>query len=161
MSLVIFCLGSTEFSLSFHVASQESKYLYLYDQNISIHNSYQPSWKRQETRTEAIMSRIPNFALCRSYGILVRHRSYGTHQDGSNFYENHDTISHDDVVKKQYSSLPYPPVNEYQIELEKIHYMSNYSKQYPFDMYAPITLENINHFLFNGNNNFRLACLNF
>ena len=160
MNLVIYCLISIDFILSFHVGSQGLRDPYVYGQNISIYNSYKPVLKKQETKSQGVNKRIKKFALCRSYGVRAWHQSYKTHQHGSNFYEILDTTSQDDVVKNQYSSLPYPPVSEHQMELEKIHYMSNYSKQYPFDMYAPITLENMNHFLFNGNSSFRWASLN-
>ena len=150
---VIYFLAYIGFSLSLYVGSQGLKDLYR--ENICIYNSYQPSWMRQEPRAEGMNEKIPNCSSLRSYVIWDSHQSCKKHKHGSNFYENQDTISHDDIVVHQYSSLPYPPVNEHQLEVEKSHYMSNHSEKYPFSMYHSITLENINHFLFNGNNNFR------
>jgi hypothetical protein len=34
----------------------------------------------------------------------------------------YDTLTNDDIVREQYSLLPYPPVTKEALELEKTHY---------------------------------------
>ena len=43
----------------------------------------------------------------------------------------YDTLTNYDIVREQYSLLPYPPVTKQELELEKIHYNnSNIITQY-------------------------------
>ena len=65
-----------------------------------------------------------------------------------------DTLDYYDSVKNQYQKLPYPAVSEKMIHSEQ----DNYSKgrqSMPYHIYHSIALEPINHFLFEGSNDFR------
>ena len=72
-----------------------------------------------------------------------------------------DTVSEDDVVRIQYSSLPYPAFSHRGLESEYMHYKSTTrgrtktNATIPYDMVFGFTLERINHFLFKGRNDFR------
>ena len=74
-----------------------------------------------------------------------------------NMITNFDTLTQDDVVKQQYAMLPYPEVKTGEFENIRRHYKSVH-QNIPMLIAPAITLENINHFLFKGYNNFR--CIN-
>ena len=65
-----------------------------------------------------------------------------------------DSIDHEDVVKKQYSSLPYPDVAQATLDREYEHY-NVYMKQHPYYTVPTIKLENLNQFLYDGKFDFR------
>ena len=65
-----------------------------------------------------------------------------------------DIIDHEDVVKKQYSSLPYPEVAQATLDREYDHY-NVYMKQHPYYTVRTLKLENINQFLYDGQFDFR------
>ena len=71
-----------------------------------------------------------------------------------NVIRNYDTLSQDDVVKQQYAMLPYPEVKPGEFEIIRRHYGSD-NKNIPMLIAPAVTLENINHFLFRGRNDFR------
>ena len=79
------------------------------------------------------------------------------------YVEGYDTLSESDVVRIQYSKLPYPPVTDQSLAKEKMYYDDNINpiKAYgamrnkPYFVSYGTTLEAINHFLFKGKNNFR------
>ena len=66
----------------------------------------------------------------------------------------YDTKNQDDMVKQQYSSLPYPPVSKYDMEHEKDHY-DDIDGSAPYKVYYALTPRMVNHFLFKGKNAFR------
>ena len=72
-----------------------------------------------------------------------------------------DTVSEDDVVRIQYSSLPYPAFSHRGVESEYMHYKSTTRRRtktnatIPYAMVFGFTLEWINHFLSKGRNDFR------
>ena len=78
-------------------------------------------------------------------------------------FETFDTLTQNDVVRNQYSNLPYPAVTLEDLDVEKSYYddmrwpLNAYGKlrNKPFRVTPGITLEAINHFLFNGRNDFR------
>ena len=81
--------------------------------------------------------------------------------------DSYDTLTQSDVVRNQYSTLPYPAVTLEDLNVEKAYYDN---KQWPVRAYGEIrnkpfrvtpgvTLEAINHFLYNGKNNFRYDLL--
>ena len=78
-------------------------------------------------------------------------------------FETFDTLTQSDVVRNQYSNLPYPAVTIEDLNAEKSYYddmrwpVNAYGKlrNKPFRVTPGVTLEAINHFLFNGRNNFR------
>ena len=70
----------------------------------------------------------------------------------------HDFLTQDDIVRKQYSLLPFPPVSKHDLAIESMYYSrrkigNNLVK--PFTAVTAFTLESLNHFLFAGRNNFR------
>ena len=58
-----------------------------------------------------------------------------------------------DLVRNQYRSLPYPAVDQNQLSKEKDYYYSRL-RNYPMYIWTHIGLEAINHFLYNGTNDF-------
>ena len=77
--------------------------------------------------------------------------------------EQYDTLTQSDIVRSQYSKLPYPAVKSHILAQEKAYY-DYYGKRVmafgenrtiPFSISFGITLEAINHFLYEGKNNFR------
>ena len=75
-------------------------------------------------------------------------------KSNANVIRNYDTLSQDDVVKQQYAMLPYPEVKPGEFENIRRHYNSDH-KNIPMLIAPAVTLENINHFLFRGRNDFR------
>ena len=65
-----------------------------------------------------------------------------------------DSIDHEDVVKKQYSSLPYPYVAQATLDREYEHYKV-YMKQHPYYTVPTLKLENLNQFLYDGKFDYR------
>ena len=65
-----------------------------------------------------------------------------------------DTLTTDDIVQQQYALLPYPAVKPGEFEKIRWHYKSD-RKNIPMMIAPAVTLENINHFLFQGRQNFR------
>ena len=70
-----------------------------------------------------------------------------------NSIQHLDTISQEDIVQNQYISLPYPSVSQDDIGAMKQYYNGN-QRHLPLAIYSSLTLENINHYLFRGENNF-------
>ena len=66
---------------------------------------------------------------------------------------NGDTTSQNDLVRKQYSSLPYPAVREADFFSEKEYYDSGLASR-PYSINPPLILEQMNHFLYSGGNTF-------
>ena len=53
----------------------------------------------------------------------------------------------------QYENLPYPEIDEDQLTEEEIYHEND--QENPFSISAPDILEKKNHFLYQGNENFR------
>ena len=76
--------------------------------------------------------------------------------------EGYDTQSESDVVRIQYSKLPYPPVTDQSLAKEKMYYDDNINpiraygamRNKPYFVSYGTTLEAVNHFLFKGKSNF-------
>ena len=64
-----------------------------------------------------------------------------------------DTTTPSDLVTKQYEALPYPEVKDIQILTEKNYYEKEHKK--PFMIIPTTQLEHMNHYLYEGNENFR------
>ena len=64
-----------------------------------------------------------------------------------------DTLTSDDIVRKQYAKLPYPAVTQRDIQLLRAHYNSD-RQHIPFAIAPTQALETINHYLYRGRNNF-------
>ena len=58
------------------------------------------------------------------------------------------------MVTRQYEALPYPPVSNDDIKKEEEFYRNDQQSKLMYS-YPTITLENLNHFLFRGNEDFR------
>ena len=65
-----------------------------------------------------------------------------------------DTLSQTDAVTKQYLSLPYPSVSEEQLQEEQTHYTGP-NRNIPHVTYTTLSLEYLNHFLYQGRNDFK------
>ena len=62
-----------------------------------------------------------------------------------------DTTTGNDMVKKQYESLPYPPVSEQFLSAEEEWYAT---KQAPMRVMPSDRLQKLNHYLYRGNESF-------
>ena len=77
--------------------------------------------------------------------------------------EEYDTFTQSDIVRNQYSLLPYPAVSLEGLAHEKAHYHSNIlplmaygeNRTTPYNIDFGMTLDAINNFLFKGEYNFR------
>ena len=65
-----------------------------------------------------------------------------------------DTLTQDDIVRNQYSSLPYPAVSKRELAVESQYY-KNKQNTTPYNMIFAFTLESLNHYLYKGQNKFR------
>ena len=68
-------------------------------------------------------------------------------------FDDMDTLSQDDIVRKQYALLPYPAVSRQDIEGLRRHYNSN-NRDVPFVVAPHNELDVVNHFLYKGRNDF-------
>ena len=66
-----------------------------------------------------------------------------------------DTSPQGDAVANQYLHLPYPVVTNADVAGEQNFYKSDRWNGEVMWLYASLTLENINHVLFNGDQTFR------
>ena len=65
----------------------------------------------------------------------------------------YDTLNKDDIVRLQYSLLPYPPVTKGDLQDEKNHYDNNNGTG-SFDTYPQMSLETLSRLLFKEKNSF-------
>ena len=65
-----------------------------------------------------------------------------------------DTLTQYDIVRNQYSSLPYPAVSKRELAVESQYY-KNKQNTIPYKMIFAFTLESLNHYLYKGQNQFR------
>ena len=78
-------------------------------------------------------------------------------------FGQYDTLTLNDIVRNQYAELPYPAVSPEALKAEKMYYDNKVwtvkahgeLRSYPMRISFGTTLEAINHFLFEGKNNFR------
>ena len=83
--------------------------------------------------------------------------SYNVH------FGHYDTLTLNDIVRNQYAELPYPAVSPEGLKAEKMYYDNKVwtvkahgeLRSYPMRISFGTTLEAVNHFLFEGKNNFR------
>ena len=66
-----------------------------------------------------------------------------------------DTVSENDAVTNQYVNLPYPTVTNEDIATEHDFYRSDQFNGELKEVFLPLTLETLNHILYNGIQNFR------
>ena len=95
-----------------------------------------------DVRTESRSSRAVCSAEQRKYRNVDEATTYS------------DTLSQTDAVTKQYLSLPYPSVSEQQLQEEQNHYMGP-NRNMPHVTYTTLSLEYLNHFLYQGRNDFK------
>ena len=84
----------------------------------------------------------------------IVHQKDSLNKQNSDPTRNGDTTSQDDIVRSQYSSLPYPAVRTTDFLEEKDYYDDASLRNIPYSLYTTIALENINHFLYSGANDF-------
>ena len=139
-STVLHLLAS---SISFIVihASSKNNFLSQKDSTIPIHAN--------ESTLKIEMTSHRRFCT-----ILAKKQEWNTKYKKQNVYNGGDIMYPLDLVQTQYSMLPYPLVTNKDLLMEKRHY-STFKKSNPTVIYYTDTLENINHFLFQGNSNFR------
>ena len=65
-----------------------------------------------------------------------------------------DSLTNDDIVRSQYSLLPYPAVSANELHTEWNYYKFKQGSE-PYNMFFPFTFESLNHYLYQGKNNFR------
>lgn len=82
----------------------------------------------------------------------IQHQNDAPNKHTLDFSNIFDTISYDDVVRNQYFTLPYA-VRKDRFNDERRHYVDR-GRNTPYLVAQTIVLENLNHFLFNGRNNF-------
>ena len=69
-------------------------------------------------------------------------------------FENGDTLTQQDMVTRQYTSLPYPDISQKEIMATKYHYNSEFA-YLPYMRPPSENLESLNHFLYEGGHNFK------
>ena len=94
----------------------------------------------------------PDTTAVSSRPLWATDQRQGEYLDDPDTYS--DTLSTSDAVTKQYLSLPYPSVSEEQLRAEKHHYLGP-NRNDPHTTYTSLSLEYLNHFLYEGNNDFR------
>ena len=67
-------------------------------------------------------------------------------------------ISYDDLVQLQYLQLPYPTIRHDTIEMEYKYYLGQNSK-YPVSSQYSLKLEYLNHYLYQGQDNFEYVLI--
>ena len=126
---------------------------------IVIHASCKNNFLSQKDSTIPIHAnectlRIKMISHQRSCTVLSKKQEWNTKYKMKNVYNDGDTMYPLDLVQTQYSMLPYPLVTNKDLLMEKRHY-STMKKSMPTVLYYTDTLENINHFFFQGKSNFR------
>ena len=91
----------------------------------------------------------------RSHSCVQNHYQDGIKSEIEETFAGHsDTVSLDDIVRNHYSLLPYPFFSRESLVRETYYYNSN-KRNIPMGGAFSVTLENINHFLYKGANDFR------
>ena len=97
--------------------------------------------------------------VCRRYNLeneeysLMKRCNLYSNRSSLFLLEHGDTITSNDLVIKQYENLPYPEVNENELLNEKMYYKNEHEK--PLQIYPSTLLEQMNHYLYQGKENFR------
>ena len=94
----------------------------------------------------------PDTTAVSSRPLWATDQRQGEYLDDPDTYS--DTLSTSDAVTKQYLSLPYPSVSEEQLQAEQNHYMGP-DRNMPHVTYTTLSLEYLNHFLYQGRNDFK------
>ena len=101
------------------------------------------------SRSEVAFQRTSKHHHCSEFAKLYKDRI-----SSQEFQKNGDTLTHDDVVRQQYTSLPYPEISQDEIINTYNHYNGEF-KHIPYMRPVAQNLESLNHFLYEGRNNFR------
>ena len=101
------------------------------------------------TRSVAEALNTSRYSYCKD---LIKQQD--TKENSTKFENSWDTFTQDDIVKKQYSSLPYPEIPLDEIVFTHNHYQSEF-KHIPIRRPVAENLESLNHFLYKGENNFK------
>lgn len=76
-----------------------------------------------------------------------------TSEQSSNALSKYDVVSEDDIVRSQYKLLPYPLYTNVSFQYEE-HFYNRTSFKSAEDYYQ-LNLESLNHYLYNGRNDFK------
>ena len=88
--------------------------------------------------------------LCHFHSSLINTKK----SDEEYFSRVSDTLSQDDIVRNQYSYLPYPAVSKRNLAGELQHY-KNKRNATLYNIIPAFTLESLNHYLYQGRNDFK------
>ena len=91
-----------------------------------------------------------NFVTCHAQFDQSKELSLD-HGDAHGFSDNE--ISNGDLVQLQYIQLPYPKIRQDTIEMEYKYYLGQ-NTRYPVSSQYSMKLEYLNHYLYQGQNNF-------
>ena len=96
-----------------------------------------------------------NFRFKGNTLVDVRLQNNSNNEYNYNLATHGDTISQDDIVRNQYSLLPYPAVRKDRFFHEQKYYTHEQSQNNrPYSISHALVLEHLNHFLFKGRNDF-------
>ena len=147
-----YCVKFEE-QLRINVHSSEYLNVFQYDlKNSENQNDNQKAFAITQNRLSINRSVLPNVAI-RNYCMHLAKSSDSDAKKYRSEFASYDVISDDDVVRNQYKSLPYPYVSEEELLREEAYYQRKTSDPYVI-MYS-WNLENLNHYLFDGKNDFK------
>ena len=131
----------------------------LQEEQLKFHKEYQKSdlsiFNRTQKRSQIYNSRSTMTCFTERKSFLSHLTSFvNNYHPLESIDKRGDIIDHEDVVRKQYSSLPYPEVAQATLDKEYDHY-NVYMKKYPYHTVPTLKLENLNQFLYDGKFQFR------
>ena len=91
-----------------------------------------------------------NSSLCAFVSTIINIYQSDELQNSTFF----DTLTQDDSVRKQYSSLPFPAVSKQELAAEREYYKNRQNTR-PYITFFAFTFESLNHYLYKGKSNFR------
>ena len=101
----------------------------------------------------SILSNIKNASSSPQDASNIPHRCISVSINNINVNGYGDTFSANDNVQNQYVRLPYPLISDEEYQQEKRYY-ENHDRIKPFRIHHNLVLDRLNHFLYNGENNF-------
>ena len=142
-----------EFEIQLIKFSNEYFNEYQYDLNRT-ENQYDNQEAFTPTQNTLSLNRsVLPFVAKKNYCIHLAKSSDTSAKKHRSEFASYDVLSDDDVVRNQYKFLPYPSVSEKELLLEEAYYQWNMSQ--PYVIHNSWNLESLNHYLFNGKNDFK------
>ena len=138
-----------------HLIELSSEYLHAVQYHLKSsenHNDNQEAFAITQNKLSINRSVFPTVAI-RNYCMHLAKSSDSDAKEYRSEFPSYDVISDDDVVRNQYKALPYPSVSEEELLREEAYYKRKTSD--PYVMYYSWNLENLNHYLFEGKNDFK------